>query len=157
VSTREEIEVHLRRSAERISRRVRGKKYVAGGIRIRLKTNRFEMFTRQRHFSKPADTAEAFFTMGRQLLAELDNPGPFRLVGMAAFDLGWREEPLQLDMFEDSTHRDLETTIDNLIERFGKGVVVRGRDLRHSGTVSANGVNLDFLDYRDGERVSRPE
>jgi DNA polymerase-4 len=157
VTTREEIEVHLRRSAERISRRVRGKNYVAGGIRIRLKTNRFEMFTRQRHFSKPVDTAEAFFTMSRRLLAELGHSGPFRLVGMAAFDLGWREEPLQLDMFEDSTHRDLETTIDNLIERFGKGVVVRGRDLAHSGTISANGVNLDFLDYRDGERVSRPE
>jgi hypothetical protein len=60
-------------------------------------------------------------------------------------------------MFEDSTQRDLETTIDNLIERFGKGVVVRGRDLGHSGTISTNGVNLDFLDYRDGERVSRPE
>jgi hypothetical protein len=95
--------------------------------------------------------------MGRLLLAELANPGPFRLVGMAAFDLGWREEPMQLELFEDSTNRNLETAIDNLIERFGKGVVVRGRDLEHSGTVSANGVNLDFMDYRDGERVSRPE
>lgn len=157
VSTREEIEVHLRRSAERIARRVRAKNYVAGGIRIRMKTTKFEMFTRQRHFPTAVDTAEAFFALSRQLLKELDHSGPFRLVGMAAFDLSWQQEPRQLELFEDSASRDLETTIDSLIERFGKDVVVRGRDLCQSGTISSNGVNLDFLDYRDGERVSRPE
>jgi DNA polymerase-4 len=161
ITKKEEIEVHLRRSAERIARRVRAKNYMAGGVRIKLKTTKFEMLTRQRHFPKPADTASSFLLLGKKLLDEVHHPGPFRLVGMTAFDLGWRDEPLQLDIFEDSTERKLETTIDDLIERFGKDVVVRGRDLSSPGTistgVSANGVNLDFLDYRDGERVSKPE
>ena len=156
VSRREDIEVHLRRAADRIARRVRAKDYVAGGIRVRLKTTKFEMLTRQRQFRKPVDTADAFFTMGQRLLEEFDHPGPFRLVGMAAFDLRWRSEPLQLDFFEDSRRRDLETTIDDLIERFGSDVVIRARDLGKHGTVFASGVNLDFLDYRDGERVSNP-
>ena len=42
------------------------------------------------------------------------------------------------------------------IDRFGKGVVMRAKDLGHAGTISDQGVNLDFLDYRDGERVSTP-
>lgn len=156
VSRREDIEVHLRRAADRIARRVRAKNYVARGVRVRLKTTNFEMITRQRHLTKPADTAQTFLAVGRQLLDEFDHPGPFRLVGMTAFDLRWRDEPRQLDLFEDSAHRNLETAIDDLIARFGSDVVMRTRDLGHSGTVSSNGVNLDFLDYRDGERVSTP-
>jgi len=35
-------------------------------------------------------------------------------------------------------------------------VVVRARDLNAHGTVSKNGVNLDFMDNKDGERVSKP-
>jgi DNA polymerase-4 len=156
VSRRDEIEVHLRRAADRIARRVREKNYVAGGIRDRHKTTGYDLLTRQRQLAKPADTAGAFLAVGRQLLDEFDHPGPFRLVGMTAFDLIRRDQPGQLDLFEASAGRNLETTIDNLIERFGRDVVMRARDLGHSGTISANGVNLDFLDFREGERVSKP-
>jgi DNA polymerase-4 len=156
ISRREDIELHLRRASERIARRVRSKNYVASGVRVRLKTNQFEMMTRQRHLAKPIDTADAFFANARSLLDEFDHAGPFRLVGMAAYDLDWCNQPAQLDLFNDSRPRELETTIDDLINRFGKGVVVRAKDLGHAGTVS-DSVNLDFLDYGDGERVSRPE
>jgi DNA polymerase IV len=156
VSSIDQIEVHLRRSADRIARRVRAKDYVAGGIRVRLKTNKFEMLSRQRQLPHPADTADTFFRIARELLKEFDHAGPFRLVGMAAYDLRWRDEPHQLDLFEDTLKRDLETTIDDLADRFGSGVVVRARDINRAGSVSGNGVNLDFLDYRDGERVSKP-
>ncbi len=157
VSNREDIERHLSRSAERIARRIRKKNYVAGGIRIRLKTTKFEMLSRQRKFHRAADTASEFMKLARQLLDEFDHTGPFRLVGMAAFDLSWRSDPLQLDIFEDGQNRKLECTIDALAEKYGREVVFHGRDLSSPGTVASNGVNLDFLDYRDGERVSRPE
>ena len=75
---------------------------------------------------------------------------PFRLVGMAAFDLDWRRGPRQLDVFEDAQRRDLETTIDDVVARFGRGAVVRARDLGHPGTVM-DGVNLDFLETASGD------
>ncbi|MGI9289148.1 MAG: DNA polymerase IV [Pseudomonadales bacterium] len=155
VSRRADIELHLRRTAERIARRMRAKHYVAGGIRVRLKTATFEMLSRQIRLPKPDDTAAAFFAAAKTLLDGFNHPGPFRLVGLAAFDLDWRQQPLQSDLFEDH-QRDLETAIDHLIDRFGKGVVMRAKDLGHAGTISDQGVNLDFLDYRDGERVSTP-
>ena len=145
VSQREDIELHLRRAADRIARRVRSKGYVAGGLRVRLKTSRFELLARQRSLSKPVDLASEFFALGRRLLDEFDHPGPFRLVGMTAFDLDWRQGPQQLDLFEDVVKRDLETTIDCLVERFGRDAIVRARDLGHPGTVGG-GVNLDFLE-----------
>ena len=109
-----------------------------------LLSNKFEMFSRQRQLKKPIDTAAAFFEVARQLLREFDHPGPFRLVGMAAFDLHWRSEPQQLDFFDDPMERDLETTIDDLMDRFGKHTVMRARDLGHSSDVMSDGVNLDF-------------
>lgn len=156
VSRRADIELHLRRAADRIARRVRAKRYVAGGIRVKLKTSNFEILTRQRQLRRADDTAAVFFAAGRVLLDEFDHPGPFRLVGMAAYALDWRPEAMQADLFEELAPRRLEVTIDDLIDRFGSGVVVRAKDLGHRGTVSDTGVNLDFLDYRDGERVSKP-
>ena len=144
VSRREDIELHLRRAADRIARRARSKRYVAGGVRVVLKTSRFELLTRQRTLGKPVDLAAEFFAVGRGLLAEFDHPGPFRLVGMAAFDLDWRRGPRQLDLFENAQRRSLETTVDDVVARFGRGAVVRARDLGHPGTVM-DGVNLDFL------------
>ncbi len=156
VSAKKDIEVHLLRAADRIARRVRAKNYVARGIRVRLKTSRHEMLTRQRQLPKGCDTSDVFFAVCRQLLDEFDHPGPFRLVGMAAFDLDWRHQSQQLDLFENNSQRNLETTIDALITRFGKSTVIRARDLKHANTIHSNGVNLDFLDYVDGERVSSP-
>ncbi len=146
ISSIAEIEVHLRRSASRIARRIRKKNYVAGGIRVRLKTNKFELLSRQCQLKKPADTASAFFSTARKLLRQFDHKGPFRLVGMAAFDLSFRDEPLQLDFFEDHGDRELEIVIDDLADRFGSEIVVPARDLGKSGVIG-NGVNLDFLDH----------
>jgi DNA polymerase-4 len=156
VSRRGDIELHLRRAAERVAHRLRAKQYVARGVRIRLKTTQFRTLSRQRLLPKPDDTAALFFAASRQLLDGFTHAGPFRLIGLTAFDLDWRAQPRQSDLFEDCRRRDLETTIDRLIERFGSGVVVRATDLRHGDTVSDRGMNLDFLDYRDGERVSMP-
>ena len=156
VSARQDIERHLRRSADRIARRVRAKEYVARGVRVRLKTTSFDMLTRQRTLTHGADTADEFLDVACQLLDEFSHPGPFRLVGMAVFDLDWRHQPSQLDLFADNTPRDLETTVDQLIEKFGSDTLMRAKDLEHQGTVAKNGVNLDFLDHRDGERVSSP-
>ena len=149
VTAREDIERHLRRASERIARRVRAKGYVAKGVRVRLKTNRFEMLTRQRRLRKPADLGSEFLGAATRLLDDFGHAGPFRLVGMAVYDLAWRDEPLQLDIFEDAARHQLDTAIDRLIERFGAHAVMRARDLHQRGAVM-DGVHLDFLDHRDG-------
>jgi DNA polymerase-4 len=156
ISQRDDIEMHLRRSAERVARRVRAKNYLAGGVRIRLKTDRFELLTRQARLQHPADTADTFYAVARRLLNALHHPGPFRLVGMAVFDLDWRTREPQGELFTNERPRRLETTIDRLIARFGNGVLIRASDMGEKQTVSDGELNLDYLDYRDGERLSSP-
>ncbi|MGB7302973.1 MAG: DNA polymerase IV [Burkholderiaceae bacterium] len=156
VSSRADIERYLRLSADRIARRLREKNYVAGGIRVRLKTSSFELLTRQGQLTTPDDTADSFFTIACRLLDTFSHRGPFRLVGMAAYDLDWRQPVQQAELFSASGVRELETTIDKLIQQFGKGVLRRAKDLNDSGPVSDADVNLDFMDYQDGERLSAP-
>ena len=150
VVQRADIERHLRRSSHRIAVRVREKRFMAGGVRVRLKTSRFQMLTRQMLLAQPADTAESFLAAARTLLDHFDlqRDGPFRLVGMAVFDLRSQQDdsPAQAELFQPQPSRNLETTIDDLAARFGPEVVMRARDLLDPGTVSRNGVNLDFLD-----------
>ncbi|MEM9622170.1 MAG: hypothetical protein AAF993_11005, partial [Pseudomonadota bacterium] len=69
----------------------------------------------------------------------------------------WQQQASQLDLFTNHRQHNLERTLDALITRYGKGAVTRARDLKDAGTVARDGVNLDFLDYRDGERVARPD
>ncbi len=146
VSRREDIEIHLRRSADRVARRLRAKRYLARGIRVKLKTASFELLSRQRRLPVPADTADTLFKESQKLLDAFDHPGPFRLVGIAAFDLESRQTTSQSDLFADSRQRSLETTLDDIVGRFGKGAIVRAMDLRDRTTVFDGGMNLDGLD-----------
>jgi DNA polymerase-4 len=143
-----DIKHHLRRSADAIGRRLRQKSYVAFGLGVKLKTTDFQILTRQRRLSEPTDVTERLYSVGVELLNEFDHPGPFRLVGMVAYDLVGIADRVQLDLF--STHarqRRLEVAIDELAERFGTNVVYRANELTKPPGVPM-APTLDFLDDR---------
>lgn len=127
-----EIASHLQRSADRIARRLRHKGLLAGGVRVRLKTTRFKLLSRQCTLSEPTDIAGVLYAAGVELLDQFAGLGPFRLVGMAAHTLTETAEPTQLDLLDNGSRRKLETTLDALAARFGEGAVRRARDLTAS-------------------------
>ncbi len=148
VSDRNEIARYLRRSAEEIGRRLRRKRYVAYGVRVKLKTSRFQILTRQHRRRQPTDVADALFEDAVLILKNFDHPGPFRLVGLAAYDLVRQEEKGQDDLFSAPQRpRQLETAIDDLKERFGPNVLRRATDLRKARQTP----NLDFLHDDEGD------
>ena len=149
ISNPHQIAEHLKRAADRIARRVRAKQLLAGGIRVRLKTTTHQLISRQCQLHCPSDTAHDFFTAAKELLTTFNHPGPFRLVGMAVFNLRDRDtDSHQLELFSAAKPRQLEVAIDDVKQRFGANSVVRGKDMGQSRTL-ADGVNLDFLDSTD--------
>ena len=146
VSTRAEIEFYLRRSADRIGRRLRDKGYRCKGVRVKLKTNKFQLLTRQVQLSEPTDNADILFKTGCDLLPYLMHEGPFRLVGLAAYDIGPQDEPQQFDLFVDEGTTRLEKTVDNILHKFGGDTVKRAGDLTGNKTVSGDSPNMDFID-----------
>ncbi len=145
VSDRAEIVRHLARAADHLGRRLRRKHYLAHGARLRLKTSDFQLLSRQRRIL-PTDAGGDLLGAAVSLLDGFPHPGPFRLVGLAAFDLESAAEPTQLDLFRSGERqRRLEVALDAVRERFGEGAVRRARDVT-GALVSSVTPTLDFVD-----------
>ena len=145
VREKADIKFHLRRSADTIGRRLRKKNYVAFGVGIKLKTTEFQILTRQHRLSEPTDVAERLYSVGVDLLNHIHHHGPFRLIGLVAYDLVDIDDVVQLDLFSTlARQRKLEVAIDGLAERFGTNVVYRADDLNKPAGIRL-APTLDFL------------
>lgn len=126
------LKKHLRRAADRVAPRLRAEGLLASGLRVKLKTARFQLVTRQSRLEPPTDAAKSLFEAACALLPEFDLRLPYRLVGLAAFGLQPAGGPLQAELFDDGSRarqQRLERTLDSLRGRFGKELVKRASDL----------------------------
>jgi len=135
ISGETSIRPHLLRAANRIGPRLRKKGVIAKGIRVKLKTVRFQIITRQMALTRPSANAQSLYRAACELLARFDLDGRFRLVGMAAYDL---EEPIdesQMSLFDDAQDKaerqrdQLEQQIDGIHEKFGAGALRSASEL----------------------------
>lgn len=126
------IAPHLRAAADRIAATLRRRRLLAEGVRVKLKTRRFELHSRQRALARPTDNADAIFEVAVGLLPSFDLTEPMRLVGLAAFHLIDRDKPGQLELFasdEAAQAGRLDQAADRVAERFGEGLLQRGTRL----------------------------
>jgi DNA polymerase-4 len=105
VSAYADIEASLREEADTVARRLRRNELTARGVRVKLKRSDFRILTRQCRLDAPSDVSAELFAAAARLVRTFDDPGPFRLIGIAAFDLLGRAEaggaePPQLDLGE---------------------------------------------------------
>lgn len=146
VRGKSEIKLHLRRSADKIARRLRSKGLVACGVGVKLKSADFKIFTRQQHLPEPTDVAEQLYAVGVELLGAFKHQGPFRLVGMVAYDLAKAGDATQTGLFDPyGRRRRLEVALDAIAQRFGGQAVQRGDDVAIPLAMTLT-PNLDFLD-----------
>ena len=147
VSSRAEIEQYLKRSADRVGRRLRDKGFRCGGVRVKLKTNKFKLHSRQSQLTEPSDCADHLYKVAANLLTQFEENGPYRLVGLAAYDLTRIDDPQQMDLFANNAKPNaLENAIDDCIKKFGKGVIGRAADLDTTRTIADTTPTLDFID-----------
>jgi DNA polymerase-4 len=112
----------LRRAAERVATHLRREGLVASGIRVKIRTARFALHTRQVLLPRPADTWEVLFAEGRRLLERFELKEPVRLCGMATYRLEPRNHPRLGSLFEEEERdrrRKAEEAVDALRDRFG--------------------------------------
>src|SRR5262245_16940298 len=72
VHRRADIVLHLHHSADDVARRLRKRGYVAAGVRVKLKTHDFRLFTRQRRMPRATDVAATLHAQAVALLDEFD-------------------------------------------------------------------------------------
>ena len=125
------LKPHFRWCADQVARRLRKKAVVAEGVRVKLKTARFQLLTRQGRVTPPTTNAGELLKVALNLLSELDLNQPIRLVGLAAFNLSQSRYPAQGVLFDDpkrAKNQKLDKAIDAVLDRFGDHAVKRGCD-----------------------------
>jgi DNA polymerase-4 len=94
----EAIKPHLRSVADEVGRRLKKAGVRVYGVRVKLKTRRFVIQTRQVRLAHPVDEPDALYGAGLRLLEEFELAEPLRLVGITGYDLADPNEPVQLEL-----------------------------------------------------------
>ena len=127
----EDLERHLWRLAEKLARRLKENELAAGGVVLKLKTDRFAIRTRAARLPSPTVLPDRLFDAARALLAREATGAAFRLIGIGASVLLPRAEADHGDLADTDTPRLAATqaAIDTLRSRFGDAAITRGRSL----------------------------
>lgn len=147
VSADQVLAEHLRHSAEKVGQRLRQKRLVARGVRVRLKTSDFELLSRQAVLPQPTSSSAVLTEAAVSLLDRFKPRQSYRLVGLAAFDILSESDPVQTDLFSGDTRGDdLERTIDAVKEKFGDDTLLRASRLGDSRSLPPQSTTLDFIE-----------
>lgn len=149
ITSRRDVEFHLRRAAESVGRRLRRQGLACGGVRVKLKSADFRVLSRQRTLSTPTSATEDLLGTALALLPMFPDTGPLRLVGLGAYRLLRQAPSEQLDLpiaTPDRRER-LQGTLDSIGERFGADAIRSAGELIRDLRVTP-AVNLDCLKRR---------
>jgi DNA polymerase-4 len=126
------IRPYLLHAADRVAARLRRAGLVAGGVRVKLKTHKFALHTRQVTLPAPTHNAAELYAAALALLPAFDLTVPMRLIGLGTFDLRDAAAPVQTDLFADGGRKKnarLDAAMDVLKQKFGTDAVQRAVDL----------------------------
>ena len=122
----------LLRLSESTASRLRARELVAGTVQVKIRQADFSTFTRQRALHPPGNGTDQLYGAAKRLLADwlLDYPGArIRLLGVGGSGLINDAQPdlFAPDLVAGGTQ--LEQTVDEIRDRFGKLSVSRARTL----------------------------
>jgi DNA polymerase IV len=132
LSTPDEMHRELLRLADRTAARLRKSSLAAGTVQIKVRRADFATYTRQRSIKPPASTTSQLYAIACELLDTWlgSNPGArVRLLGVGGAKLAAAEQP---DLFATDTGESasaIDTTVDEIREKFGTLSVGRAKTL----------------------------
>ncbi|MBD3665804.1 DNA polymerase IV [Sulfitobacter sp. TSTF-M16] len=127
------LDGHIWRLSEQVADRAKAKGHAGRIVTLKLKRADFKTLTRRTSLHDPTQLADRIYRTARALFDQLDDPGPFRLIGCGISDLspadGADTAGDLLDPHAEQRSR-AERATDSIRDRFGKKAIVKGRALR---------------------------
>ena len=123
---------------DRVSKRLRRDGMKATCISVTVRYLDFKTRSHQKKLSEPTDISVEISDCGKQLLRKLwDGKTPLRLIGIALSDVT-KEGITQLSLFPEDNirrekHQKMDRTMDDILDRFGKGSIKRGSGIDPRG------------------------
>ncbi|MGH7123110.1 MAG: DNA polymerase IV, partial [Stellaceae bacterium] len=99
----EALAAELEPLARQLAKRLTAHRLAAGGVTLKLKTNRFKIITRSRVLADPTQRAEVLYTAALNLLREAADGTVYRLIGIGGDRLVDAERADPPDLFTDSS------------------------------------------------------
>lgn len=127
------LDGHLWRLSEQVADRAKAKDIAGRIVTLKLKRGDFTSLTRRVSLSDPTQLADRIYRTARALFDQLEEDGPFRLIGVGISDLSTGEGA---DMAGDLLDPDAgqrskaERATDAIRSRYGAKAIVKGRSLR---------------------------
>ena len=124
------LEHTLFQLAAGVSTRLRRNHLTGTTVKIKARWADFTTLTRQMTLEHTTDQDKEIYRAALSLFYKIWRPGqPVRLLGVGVS--GLREHILQLSLWDDGVEkeRQLQTAIDQLRQRFGRQIVIRGGDI----------------------------
>jgi len=143
LAERGDMERQLLRLAERTSGRLRKARLAAGTVQVKIRQSDFQTFTRQKSLQPPGNGTDQIFELARVLLRGwlARNPGArIRLLGIGGSKLA---PAGQDDLFagqDSAPGTEIDRTVDEIRDRFGKASVSRARSLDMNKVESGAGL-----------------
>ena len=119
----------IRRLAESVGRRLRRDNYQARKVTLKIRLEPFETHTRQVSVKRPVDTDEEIIRLALSLFDQFSLDRRIRLIGVGTGEIVRAgEEPIQLGLFDEPAKESaISRTVDAIREKFGEGMIQRGR------------------------------
>lgn len=127
------LDGHVWRLAEKVTDRAKAKGLAGRTVTLKLKRADFATITRRHSLREPTQMADRLYRETTDLLANVADPGPFRLIGVGLSDLmAEAVADLTSDLLDPGAARraGAERATDAIRARFGPDAIVKGRSLR---------------------------
>lgn len=124
------IEKVLEKLANSVSARMKRKSVLSHNVQLVIRYGINHTVTRSRKLKNPIESVEHIMEAALFLLKKHWNGDPVRLLGITAQDMVEKDQSVkQLDLFtfqEDAKHEPLHKTLQQLEDKYGKGIIKRG-------------------------------
>ncbi|MEL7091149.1 MAG: DNA polymerase IV [Pseudomonadota bacterium] len=127
------LDGHLWRMAEKVADRAKAKGQAGRVVTLKLKRHDFKTLTRRVSLRDPAQLADTIYRTARGLFDQVQDEGPFRLLGCGISDLSVAEDaPASGDLLDPGARQrgEAERATDEIRARFGPDAIMKGRALR---------------------------
>lgn len=124
---------YLWRMAEKVADRAKAKGITGRVVTLKLKRSDHRIITRRQSLREPTQLADTLYRRARALFDNVQDPGPFRLLGCGLSDLSKADETEESGDLLDpqfGQRSEAERATDAIRERFGSDAIVKGRSLR---------------------------
>ena len=127
------LDGHIWRLSEKVADRAKAKDIAGRVVTLKLKRANHALLSKRVSLREPTQLTDKIYRTARDLLDQLGDPGPFRLLGIGISDLVPAEEAASVgDLLDPGAQQraKAERASAAIRDRFGSDAIVKGRALR---------------------------